>query len=465
MFNYPSGICISPNGDLYVSDYSNHRIRKISNGQVTTIAGCGSEGFQDGESKNAKFYNPYGICISSNGDLYVSDSDNGRIRKISNDQVTRTFGSFSLIELLNFEPLSDMKLKHSKSGLEFGVHQCFISLRCPSLIEKDVLEQFESSECSSNSIKMFVNWLYSNHLNLKNNNGIDFTLIDLIHLHHLFLITRMESMECWMLTQFVNQVDLKFGDHFSSNIVKDLISAAIELSHLDQNGTFKSTTFLLDFMVSKLRLIPKLKFDDFNTLNSKMIPSHRDHFLFQLINKSGEPIQIPSHADVDPFSQFESLMLSAFNRIDPPIDSSVLSRSLSSSSNSETLSKNMKGLEPDFVIECSDGNYLKCHKWILCGRWPYMKSLINSGLKESEESRMILGDWNYDLLKKFMIYIYLDDSSCFDREEENIFIMKHGLNYGLLDIEGNPVSGFESLIRQCETILRSSITLGNFISI
>jgi sugar lactone lactonase YvrE len=84
-FYYPSGIAIDSNGDfLFVADQDNHLIRKIStaSGAVYTIAGSGS-GFSDGIGTNAQFSSPYGVASDILGNLYIADRDNHRIRKIT----------------------------------------------------------------------------------------------------------------------------------------------------------------------------------------------------------------------------------------------------------------------------------------------------------------------------------------------------------------------------------------------
>ena len=83
----PLGLTADRNGDLYIVDRGNNRVRKIdfSTGIIATIAGTGREGFSgDGElATNAKLANPTGLAFNAKGDLYIVDRGNNRIRKIS----------------------------------------------------------------------------------------------------------------------------------------------------------------------------------------------------------------------------------------------------------------------------------------------------------------------------------------------------------------------------------------------
>ena len=83
-FSFPSGITIDAAGNLYVADKENHRIRKVTPaGVVSTFAGSGQEGFFDGPGNVAQFNLPSGITIDVEGNLYVADSRNNRIRKVT----------------------------------------------------------------------------------------------------------------------------------------------------------------------------------------------------------------------------------------------------------------------------------------------------------------------------------------------------------------------------------------------
>ncbi|MCE2994181.1 MAG: IPT/TIG domain-containing protein [Cyclobacteriaceae bacterium] len=85
-FQFIKGIAIDANGNLYVADENSHRIRKITPaGVVSTLAGTGSEGFADGAGSTAQFNYPTGVAVDANGNVYVADKDNHKIRKITID--------------------------------------------------------------------------------------------------------------------------------------------------------------------------------------------------------------------------------------------------------------------------------------------------------------------------------------------------------------------------------------------
>jgi sugar lactone lactonase YvrE len=83
-FNYPFSLCLDLQGNIYVADTYNYRIRKITtSGMVSTLAGNDSQIFQDGTGTSAQFGFPTGIIIDGQGVLYVADQGSDRVRKIT----------------------------------------------------------------------------------------------------------------------------------------------------------------------------------------------------------------------------------------------------------------------------------------------------------------------------------------------------------------------------------------------
>lgn len=89
-FSQPSGVATDSNGSAYVTNNYHHTIDVISDSGVSTFAGSGSTGAMDGVGTAASFANPYGIAIDGNNILYVSDVSNGTIRKVTSTGVVST---------------------------------------------------------------------------------------------------------------------------------------------------------------------------------------------------------------------------------------------------------------------------------------------------------------------------------------------------------------------------------------
>lgn len=89
-FLQPQGVTVSENGDLFVADSANHRVRKItSGGVVTTLAGDG-QGFSDGQGAAAKFNSPRDVVVTKDDWVVVADCDNNCIRSITPEGMVTT---------------------------------------------------------------------------------------------------------------------------------------------------------------------------------------------------------------------------------------------------------------------------------------------------------------------------------------------------------------------------------------
>jgi len=89
----PNGIAVDPQGNVFVADRDAHVIRRIAGGVMTTYAGTGTAGFlgDGGPASQALFNNPSGLALDASGNLYVADSGNNCVRRIASNGIITTF--------------------------------------------------------------------------------------------------------------------------------------------------------------------------------------------------------------------------------------------------------------------------------------------------------------------------------------------------------------------------------------
>jgi sugar lactone lactonase YvrE len=97
--SFPTGVALDSLGNLYIADAYNHRVREVSpSGTITTVAGNGTVGFggDGGAATSARLRYPWGVAVDASGNLYIADAGNYRVRKVSGGTITTVAGSGSL---------------------------------------------------------------------------------------------------------------------------------------------------------------------------------------------------------------------------------------------------------------------------------------------------------------------------------------------------------------------------------
>ena len=91
----PNAVAVDSAGNIYIADQFDYRIRKITNGVISTIVGTGTEGFSGdgGLAINATVDDPTGVAVDAQGSVYATDSVNQRIRKIASGNISTIAGN------------------------------------------------------------------------------------------------------------------------------------------------------------------------------------------------------------------------------------------------------------------------------------------------------------------------------------------------------------------------------------
>jgi trimeric autotransporter adhesin len=91
----PQGVAVDSAGNVYIADTANSRVREVSGGTITTVAGNGTPGYagDGGAATSAQLYSPVGLAFDPKGSLYIADANNSAIRKVTNGSISTVAGN------------------------------------------------------------------------------------------------------------------------------------------------------------------------------------------------------------------------------------------------------------------------------------------------------------------------------------------------------------------------------------
>jgi RHS repeat-associated protein len=136
LFNHPVGLVIDVSGNLYVADEANNAIRKITpTGVVTTLAGSGTAGFTNGSGGAATFNLPCGVALDAAGNIYVADYNNNVIRKVTAAGMVTTYAGTGIANSTD-GPVATATFNHPFSLAFDKSGNLFITDRVGSRIRK-----------------------------------------------------------------------------------------------------------------------------------------------------------------------------------------------------------------------------------------------------------------------------------------------------------------------------------------
>ncbi len=94
MLNSPTGVAVDSAGNVYIADFGNNVVRKVSGGNITTFAGNGRQGYSGdgGPGSQAQLNGPQGVAVDNAGNVYITDTLNSRIRKVSGGTIRTVAG-------------------------------------------------------------------------------------------------------------------------------------------------------------------------------------------------------------------------------------------------------------------------------------------------------------------------------------------------------------------------------------
>jgi hypothetical protein len=448
---------------MFLADFNNHLIRMISpTGIVSTFAGT-TKGSLDGPARSAQFQFPWGLCLTNEGHLLISDSSNNKIRIMRNaiDPIElKEAKDFCSFESLHDASISTSSTNGSSSILyqppisPLGLHSALAHLAYPSLV--DIQPQDLSQH--PDLLQALSALLYTNILPSD---------ADPLHIINMIYLGSKLHLPSQFMPYLMSEL--------SSILPRLPISRCMELL-LHINDHCGGDEALIDLAIASIQ--PRLPSGNVPEACAPLLVNAT--FAVGIMTKLLNPKNIPLPDDVKAFpGWFIQEKLTALYWTCVATESDIymgpsnlsVDKSVATSSNQTvtagstvkpSISPFPSALSCNFVISNSDRFEIKVHDWVLYARWPYFQHLVKSGFSEVTNGRLELPSeaFSSSQLRAFVRYMYTQEEAPYDTDDLKLDLLRNAPQFNLVDLSTPPVPNphFKKLLAHCREVLNAPCT-------
>jgi hypothetical protein len=439
VFQCPLGMVFDQHGFLYLANYSDHAILKIDYDklQVTTFFG-GEAGRENGLVENATTKWPNYICLTPEGDMFWTEHMDSSIRYILGavppftNKSQDTFPSFFSI----FETCrnADIHISLHGSNETINLHSFILAASCDKTsLDINVIE---SSKVTIDDLRHFISILYGEkqfHETSSLEQACSYT-----HAHYL-------AYNIGLSDEWKEYFDLKFLNSISS--------------------------FGLPLLMSLLKIIGNTYPIDDRRLQiiCAWIRSRRDDGSKEIAKKEFNNSSLPAYLEMAlGTTEIPVKLNTILQTTTSPLDLSLRRHAemLDWVNDDHSFKHGPPDSPSNFLIKDGCGKAIAVHDWILYTRWPFFKSLMDSGLAESSAGSMELSSSTFpsSTLLQFLKYLYYGiivnesrEMVIFKEDNDCEWIMENGAQFNVfVDVIEQTVAspGFEKLINHCKQCVK-----------
>lgn len=447
-FNELKEIVAARDKTIFVADYGNERIRKITpSGQVTTLVGpLSSSSILENVISDMNKPGPVGICLTGHGDLIFSQPKLNLIKVVhsaidpkqvdvpSFDYPAHTHPVLSLSQVRNFADKCEV------ASSELLLPLSFLNFIHPTLMP---------------NLSTFLQLVADRNLPME---GVMDVLSSETFPSDWPPTSRLDFLyickKCSLSLVFRNTLIIDVEAQLNAVGHDDLYSL---LNHVEQNC--KSYKELGNLIASAI-------IGQMSRLDLKELPSNLSAFARRRFDNYS--LQLLSEGSVLPLRQYIVVDTHIRSSMERLYDATVSSQRLTAEKSLKKENELISLVSPcNFSIVSIDGYNIPCHDWVLYARWPYFRHLVASGASEWNQTKQIeipAETFSRSTLRTFVKYLYTNRVFAVVSNNSIAFeMLLHAQRFHLANFETPPVAhpAFAPLLTACETIFHDVCSLDN----